>query len=157
MDRRSNDVWYVRRGRQRRGPYDTRRLERYMLLGRIREGDEVSADGRRWERLDATHPLYPSLLRDAVTPEGFERLVQARQRIDERRPSPRRRVIQGGMRPSGEGGRILDRRRGEDPFLEQLKARVDPDPRLEAHRRRRPWFPAALMLATLFAMFGFYP
>ncbi len=153
MDQSFNRSWYVRRGDQRRGPYDAQRLECYMLLGRIREGDEISEDGRRWERLDAAHPLYPELLRNAVTPEGLERLIAARERIDERQPS-RRRIIRGGMHACFELPQGADRRRGEDPFLESLKARVGTNARGRAARRRRlAWLPVTLVVLAMLAFF----
>ncbi len=150
MDQSISRSWYVRRGDQRRGPYDAQRLERYMLLGRIREGDEISADGRDWERLDATHPLYPELLRNAVTPEGLERLIAARERIDERQPS-RRRIIQGGMHVSDDSRQGIERRRGEDPFLESLKARAGTGARRQTGQRLA-WIPAALVLLAMLVL-----
>lgn len=141
-------TWYVRRGDQQRGPYDTEALQRYMLLGRIRVGDELSADGRVWERLHEQHPLYPALLREACTPEGLDRLKAVRRRIDERRP--RRRIVAGGMHssplpPHGE------RRRGADPFLEALEQRVRASSAVSGPPRApAAWLlPAGILLAGI--------
>ena len=147
--------WYVRRKGQTRGPYDAACFERYVLLGRIRSGDEISRDGRQWEPFHEQHPLYPMLLREADTPEGLERLIAVRERLDERRGQ--RRIVTGGMHANKDPApKPADRRQGEDPFLEALRQRVLAGKAASPAKERRAfwkrmllWSPFVVMLFSI--------
>jgi len=43
-----SQIWYTRRGSEVKGPFPIGQIRRYVLLGRIRETDEVSTDGETW-------------------------------------------------------------------------------------------------------------
>ncbi len=77
-------VWYVRRSTAVQGPYSATNVQRYLLLGRLRLSDRVSADGRCWEPLTQRAELIPDEMRDLGTDEGRARFEAARRAIDER-------------------------------------------------------------------------
>jgi hypothetical protein len=107
-------LWYTRRGGSIRGPFPEELVRRYVLLGRVGEGDEVSCDRTLWEPLSAHAELIPELVLDARTSdEARERLMAARLREDERDVSERRgegapEVVHEERRGGGE-------RRGPEP------------------------------------------
>lgn len=77
-------VWYVRRSTTVQGPYSADVIQRYLLLGRLRLSDRVSADGRCWEPLTHRAELIPDEMGDLGTDEGRARFEAARQAVDER-------------------------------------------------------------------------
>jgi len=80
--------WYVRRGDTHSGPFPAGLISRYILLGRIREDDEVSRDRTVWARISSVPGLVPRVLREArARPEDEQaqaRLVAALRWADER-------------------------------------------------------------------------
>jgi uncharacterized protein YjbI with pentapeptide repeats len=100
-------IWYVRRSTTVQGPYSASVIRRYLLLGRLRLSDRVSADGRCWEPLTERAELIPDEMRDLGTHEGRRRFEAARQAADERsadrealmprEPSARRARRHGSM------------------------------------------------------------
>ena len=93
---KKNNLWYTRRGKQVRGPYPSGMIRRYILLGRILETDELSADQSRWQSVTAFPELYPEELKvDLNDPENRERLRLARLREDERKFGDRRNRYDG--------------------------------------------------------------
>lgn len=94
----NNNSWYVRRGSSLQGPYAHDELQRYLLLGRVRPSDRVSADGRTWYRLSDCEDLIPEAMRDLDTPEGQARYEAARQAADERGRQGEAVVLPGGRR-----------------------------------------------------------
>ncbi len=78
-------VWYVRRSTTVQGPYSASVIQRYLLLGRLRLSDRISADGRSWEPLTQRAELIPDEMRDLDTDEGRARFEAARRAVDERR------------------------------------------------------------------------
>ena len=99
-------LWYVRRAGATRGPLPPGQVSREILLGRIRDGDELSPDHEYWRPLAQLPQLQPSVVRHADTPEGRRHLLLARLREDERRHE--RRVA--GFAPDGANRRHGDRR-----------------------------------------------
>ncbi len=80
-----HELWFTRRDDQVCGPYPQRSIGRFLILGRLRPDDQVSLDRETWWRIDQRPHLIPEELQNAHTPEGRERLNQARLREDERR------------------------------------------------------------------------
>lgn len=76
--------WYARRGANILGPYTPDELSRYILLGRVRLSDRISADGHTWYRLADRSDLIPEAMNDLDTPEGRARFEAARREADER-------------------------------------------------------------------------
>lgn len=97
--------WYVRREGRITGPYPVGLVSRYVLLGRIRPNDEVSADRAEWLRVRDVDALVPEVMREFEAhpddPELQERLKAARRWADERRQSQAPRS-DGQERRSGE-------------------------------------------------------
>lgn len=76
--------WYVRRGSAVQGPYASRQIARYLLLGRIRQTDRVSVDGELWQGLADVPHLIPEEMKDLESEEGRARFFAAHLRADER-------------------------------------------------------------------------
>ena len=76
--------WYVRRGSAVQGPYASRQIARYLLLGRIRQTDRVSIDGEMWQGLSEVPHLIPDEMKDLDSEEGRARFLAAHLRADER-------------------------------------------------------------------------
>lgn len=82
--------WYMRRDGVVRGPYPDKQISRYILLGRIRGGDEVRPDHGDWSTLADYPELIPEVMKLPPTDENRQKLLMARLREDERRPRDRR-------------------------------------------------------------------
>lgn len=82
--------WYTRRNGIERGPYPEQQVSRYILLGRIRDGDELRPEDGDWSPLSTFPELIPDLMKQPATEENLRRLERARLREDERRPRDRR-------------------------------------------------------------------
>lgn len=115
-----NQLWYTRRGNQVRGPFPAPQISRFILLGRIIETDELSADQINWQPVSSVPVLIPEELKaDQSDPKARERLLQARMREDERSAIDRRAQQNGGNIPTLDRRQRVegDRRRQEDEQL----------------------------------------
>lgn len=83
-------LWYTRRDGVVRGPYPEKQISRYVLLGRIRETDEVRPEEGDWVLLQELPDLIPDVMKLPPTDENLQKLQMARLREDERRPRDRR-------------------------------------------------------------------
>jgi len=83
-------LWYTRRDGVVRGPYPEKQICRYILLGRIRQDDELRPDEGEWATLDRYPELIPEVMRLPPTDENLQKLMMARLHEDERRPRDRR-------------------------------------------------------------------
>ena len=87
----NNQLWYTRREKEIRGPFPAGLITRYILLGRIREDDQLSVDQLSWQLVNEVSELVPEELKlDLSLPENQEKLRIARLREDEREASDRR-------------------------------------------------------------------
>lgn len=120
--------WYVRRGRQVRGPFPARQVAKYVLLGRVKQGDEASRDQQHWQRIADVPALMPKAIREGAGPEVLQQL---RQREDERGARPA--AADAAPRP--------ERRQAPEPESMQLhrehKAKLIQDLREKSVRERR--------------------
>jgi hypothetical protein len=117
-------LWYVRRGVEIRGPYPARQISRYLLLGRVREGDELSRDQHHWRPLDEFPDLIPEEMKgDLSRPEAQERLRQARIQADERGAQDRREAAEKRVKASGERRRDGRREQEPDDIVKHREAR----------------------------------
>ena len=81
----TSNKWYLRSHGQVKGPFPAGLVSRYILLGRINDGDEVSSDGNEWIVIRDVPELIPQVLKgDASDPIVLERLQAARRWADER-------------------------------------------------------------------------
>lgn len=76
--------WIVRRGHCVLGPYTDRQVSRYLLLGRIRHNDRLSADGECWRPVTDFPFLIPAELRAIDSDQGWMRYLDALAEVDER-------------------------------------------------------------------------
>lgn len=76
--------WIVRRGHSMLGPYTDQQVSRYLLLGRIRHNDRLSADGQCWRPVTDFPFLIPEELRAIDSDQGWMRYLDALAEIDER-------------------------------------------------------------------------
>lgn len=85
-----SERWYTRRNGVVRGPYPAGQISRYILLGRIREKDELSLDQCLWEEVSQCQVLIPEVMKLPPTEENIKLLMMARMHEDERRSGDRR-------------------------------------------------------------------
>ena len=142
-------LWYVRRDRQVRGPFPAAQISRFVLLGRIRETDELSSDQKVWVPLSGVPELLPQAVRDGA---GEETLKPMRRGEDERAGGERR----SGTVPVSPGP--ADQRMGKDrrapEDAETLSLRESKTRLLEENRSRREdylprWLGMAIVLVAL--------
>jgi hypothetical protein len=116
-------LWYTRRDGIVRGPYPGKQVSRYVLLGRIRESDELKPDDGHWAELSAYPELIPEVMKLPATKENLQKLLMARMHEDERQPEDRRErapnQCAAGLREKRSGG---ERRREESE--EELRHRL---------------------------------
>ena len=90
----SKQLWYTRRGNEVRGPFPAPQISRFILLGRIRETDELSSNQHDWQKVSDVPVLMPEELKaNQDDPAARERLLIARMREDERSAHNRRREV----------------------------------------------------------------
>ena len=110
MTTNNNPLWYTRRDKEIRGPFPKKLIGRYILIGRVRESDEVSVDQRNWQRLSAVPELIPEEMKaDLSIPENQEKLRLARLREDERRYGDRRQLSDADLQEA-----VRRRRSGQE-------------------------------------------
>ncbi|MDO6460420.1 hypothetical protein Q4485_06910 [Granulosicoccaceae sp. 1_MG-2023] len=80
-----DDKWYTQRGSRLAGPYSRLTIHRYLLLGRIKNSDRVSKDGKLWEPITQVPELIPEELLDLDSDMGWKKFLRARDLVDERR------------------------------------------------------------------------
>jgi hypothetical protein len=100
--------WYTRRNGVMRGPYPEKQISRYILLGRIRDGDELRPEGGAWQSLASFPELIPEIMKLPPSEENQQKLLMAQMREDERRPGDRRE------RAPNTPAHLLERRRGQE-------------------------------------------
>ncbi|OOC09006.1 pentapeptide repeat-containing protein [Thioalkalivibrio halophilus] len=105
-DSEGYELWYTRRDGEVHGPFPAHLIRRYLILGRLTPDDEVGPTPHLWYPLREVPELIPEELLHADTPEGLERLQQARLREDERLRE--RRAPDEDTPPE-----LLERREGE--------------------------------------------
>lgn len=157
-------LWYTRRGGQVRGPFPTGLVSRYILLGRIHEGDELSVDMEEWQPLSAFPQLHPSLLRgpgdQADEGEQLQRLKDARRWEDERSGIDRRDRAEGAGGFARQRRRFSDRRQPEPVELIQHRLTKVHLRSVAAQRRERylpQLFIALVLLGGVGLLAYYYP
>jgi len=115
-------LWFTRRDGVVRGPYPGKQVSRYILLGRIREGDELKRGDSDWAPLFLYPELLPEVMKLPPTQENLKKLLMARMHEDERQPGDRRE--RAPNKPAGiqEKRRSGERRRDETE--EELRYRL---------------------------------
>ena len=96
--------WYTRRDGVIRGPFNADEVTRYLILGRIRMGDELSQDRFTWATANRCSELLPDELQTLSNWDDYQQLVIARMQADERKGERRCRQC------SNHSGRHRERR-----------------------------------------------
>jgi hypothetical protein len=157
-------LWYTRRDGLVRGPFPTGLVSRYILLGRVHEGDELSVDMEEWGPLSAFPHLIPSILREpadqADEDERLQRLKDARRWADERSGMDRRDRAKGAGEFARQRRRFSDRRQPEP--VEVIQHRLTKvHLRSVAAPRRERYLPQLLIALVLLGGVGllayYYP
>ncbi len=114
--------WYTRRDGVVRGPFASRTVTRYILLGRIGLDDEISNDRSTWESVAARTGLLPDELATIDSWQDYQQLVLARLAVDERRVQ--RRVDDAGLSADREGERRTGGERRQQDAAQVLMRRL---------------------------------
>ncbi len=109
--------WYSRREGVIRGPFTAELVTRYLLLGRIRLNDELSTDRTSWSPADSFADMLPSEVVNLGSWEDYQRLVEARMQVDERKSERRRQACSNREKCHPERRINGDRRRTDDSVL----------------------------------------
>lgn len=131
----ASQIWYTRRGGETKGPFPIGQVRRFVLLGRLRDSDEVSPDGETWSRVRDTPAVIPDEMKRLETPADRERLERARLREDERL-DPDRRSGPDLPEPKDLERRRRDRRRDEG--METVQHRLLKADLIQDLRTQRP-------------------
>ena len=86
----ANYLWYTRNENGVKGPFTIGMVQRFVLIGRLKQDDEVSQDKDTWRRVRNTPAVIPDEMRNINSDEDQQRLLQARLREDERLKDRRR-------------------------------------------------------------------
>lgn len=97
-------TWFTREQGVVKGPFPSGMIRRFVLLGRLSEGSEISPDGSSWHELGKVGRLVPEELRRPPKGSGQEPGELARRWEDER----------GGERRRGLGDVVSEHRRRSD-------------------------------------------
>ncbi len=115
-------LWFTRRDGVVRGPYPGKQVSRYILLGRIREGDELKRGDNDWAPLSVYPELLPEVMKLPPTKENLKKLLMARMHEDEREPVDRRE--RAPKKPSGTQNKRRSGERRRDETEEELRYRL---------------------------------
>ncbi len=139
-------LWYVRRNGHVKGPFNTAQIQRLVLLGRVRQTDELSTDQMTWRVVSMMPELVPDAIREGTDEDGLRRL---RQREDER-GSVELRVHAQATTSAGADTRVRpDRRAPEDAetlSMREAKVQLLQEVRSRQENYRPRWLG---MMATL--------
>ncbi|MFC1748951.1 pentapeptide repeat-containing protein [Pseudomonadota bacterium] len=86
-------LWFTRKNGEVKGPFPAKVISQYLLLGRLLEDDEASADKLIWKRIGDIEALVPAVMREDLCddPEEYARALEmARRNADERIAGDRR-------------------------------------------------------------------
>ncbi|WP_455199358.1 pentapeptide repeat-containing protein [Kaarinaea lacus] len=152
-----NQLWYTRRGNQVRGPFPAPQISRFILLGRIIETDELSADQINWQPVSSVPVLIPEELKaDPGDPRARERLLMARMREDERSAIDRRQQVNEKNIPTLDRRQKVktDRRRQEDEQLvrhREVKTAIAESSKEDSEQEKGSYFLRGVMAMLLIA------
>jgi len=150
----NTQLWYTRRDNEIRGPFPSGLISRYILLGRVREGDELSTNQIDWQRVDELPDLIPEELKlDLSIQENLDRLRMARMREDEREAGDRRvRQLQQESTPQNYRTRGGDRRKKESDDVvrhREIKSQLLNSLRKKHQQTYLPRFLAAMFVFVM--------
>jgi hypothetical protein len=97
-----------------RGPFPAAEVTRYILLGRICLDDELSRDRLSWSHARALTGLLPHEMLSLSSWEDYQRYIEARMQVDERRTDRRRDTCPRCKTAASERRAGTDRRREDN-------------------------------------------
>ncbi len=142
--------WFIRRGKQIKGPYLETLIRQYLLLGRIRENDEVSTDKENWLPIAKHKTLFPDVMLE--NPRDKDKILAERIKLDERTRD--RRDSKEDM--GDERRKARDRRQQEPEDMVEYRerhARVM-DSIVEAHKPLRNYRLFVIIPVVLIVLIG---
>lgn len=151
-------AWFTRREGRIRGPYSTDHVTQYILLGRIRQDDELSSDRFNWRPVMECPEFHPWISGGDDDPADYLRLTMARIRLDERRLQRRRHAgelaLPPGMRErrQGIGRRQVDR--NPDSRVHHLAGNDSAAGKRAPTQALRPYLLLTLLLTLVAAWFS---
>ena len=116
---RSPSQWYSRREGVIRGPFSAEEITRYLLLGRIRLADELSTDRTVWSPASSFSEMLPPEVTKLESWDDYQKLVEARLQVDERKSERRCRQCSNRDSCHPERRQGGDRRQNDDAGLVQ--------------------------------------
>jgi hypothetical protein len=127
-------LWYIRRDGDVRGPFPCGAVRRSVLLGRVRLDDEASLDRTNWKRVSNVPDVVPPEVRRALENGDREALDLLRMREDERSGRERRSAKDDlefkdrrqGERRKEEGELVTRHREAKSELLELEEQRKKP-------------------------------
>jgi hypothetical protein len=109
----ANASWFTRREGVIRGPFPAGEITRYILLGRIRLDDELSRDRATWMAARSLTGLLPHEMLSLSSWEDYQRYIEARMQVDERRADRRRDTCPRCVAAPADRRVRVDRRQAE--------------------------------------------
>ena len=147
----SRDVllWYTRREGIVRGPFSAENITRYILLGRICLDDELSQDHETWLPANQCSSMLPGELSRLSGWDDYQRLVEARLRVDERKDDRRCQNCKNRGKCHGEKRQGPDRRSNNEVSVSQFLTGTSTS-RQPSHQQ--PGITRTLLLALLLSL-----
>ena len=157
----NKQLWYTRRDKEIRGPFPPGLITRYILLGRIREDDELSTDQIAWQPVSENPELIPEELKlDLNVEENQERLRIARMREAEREAGDRRAKQSAQKNEQFKNQRSGKERRRTETNDEvrhrEIKTQLLETLRKEEQRNYIPRIVGIMVILAAFMWFAFY-
>ena len=142
MTTKRSHLWYVRRNGDVRGPFPTKAISQFLLLGRITKNDEISRDQEEWMKINNVVELHPEVMKVQKAKEEQERsnLEAAKRGADERGVHDRRQADapdhaeqrKGERRAPESDEEIAHRRNRVSERLEQVEKKAKQQNRILA-------------------------
>jgi len=147
---KSKYLWYTRNKNGVKGPFTIGMIQRFVLIGRLKQDDEVSYDKRDWQMIHQVPELIPEEMRNISSDDDHQRLLQAQLREDERAKDRRRAEL----------GEFQGRRnRNDRRQIEDVNTRIHREARskiqdtyIPQQKTRTPATIAILLIAGLLVM-----
>jgi len=118
----SKYLWYTRNINGVKGPFTIGMMQRFVLIGRLKQDSEISHDKLKWLTVKQVPDLIPEEMRELKSEADQERLLQAQLREDERSKDRRRAEL----------GEFQGRRNTNDRRqIENVNARIHRESRVK--------------------------
>lgn len=150
-DKAKQLLWYVRSDEGVNGPYPSGAIRRFLLLGRVSLGDEISSDRKVWQPVSAVAEVIPAELRRAMLEGREDEIITARRREDERTGTERRSssddVIYANQR---KGERRAGEMEGEKRHRKTRRSLLQME-----RRRERPTISLVVSMLLILGLIGY--